>query len=293
MKIGKGKIVLAVLVVLLIVTGVRNIKQKKADNEKILKQVTVVSDGKVKAENEGKLVLVTGEIDYENPIDFDELDYTLNTFKIKRTVKDFVSFEKDGQTHYEWQERTEAKHNVYRPLDLLYTIEESETPTVGEFTLDDYGLSRVRTNSSYSDNETIYGLAWNGLEYTNPNHDEEEVGDVSVTYEYFDVDKCEYLTILAKQKGNSFEPYKLGKTQIYSIYEGKVDSTDMLKDKLDIEVKQSKRGRIAFIILIVAIAALVAFDRKKNGKKADGDAKSEEKPESTENSAENESEKSE
>ena len=43
MKIGKGKIVLAVLVVLLIVTGVRNIKQKKADNEKILKQVTVVS----------------------------------------------------------------------------------------------------------------------------------------------------------------------------------------------------------------------------------------------------------
>ena len=111
MKIGKGKIVLAVLVVLLIVTGVRNIKQKKADNEKILKQVTVVSDGKVKAENEGKLVLVTGEIDYENPIDFDELDYTLNTFKIKRTVKDFVSFEKDGQTHYEWQPAGFALYN--------------------------------------------------------------------------------------------------------------------------------------------------------------------------------------
>ena len=269
MKISKGKIVLAVLLVLLVVTGVRSIKQRKADNKKILKQVTIVSDGKVKAENEGKLVLVSGEIDYENPIDFEELDYTLNTFKIKRTVKDFVSFEKDGKTHYEWQERTEAKHNVYRPLDLLYTIEEIETPTIGEFTLDNYGLEHVRTNASYSDNETIYGLAWNGMEYTNPNRDEEEVGDVSVTYEYFDVDKCEYLTILAKQKGNSFEPYKLGKTQIYSIYEGKVDSTDILKEKLDIEVKQNKRGRIALIVLILAIAGIVAFDKKKNGKKAD------------------------
>lgn len=291
MKISKGKIVLAVLLVLLIVTGVRNIKQRKADNEKILKQVTIVSDGKVKAENEGKLVLVSGEIDYENPIDFEELDYTLNTFKITRTVKDFVSFEKDGKTHYEWQERTEPKHNVYRPLDLLYTIEEVERPTVGEFTLDDYGLEHVRTNTSYSDNETIYGLAWNGMEYTNPNRDEEEVGDVSVTYEYFDVDKCEYLTILAKQKGNSFEPYKLGKTQIYSIYEGKVTSTDMLKEKLDIEVKQSKRGRIAFIVLILAIAGIVAYDKKKNGKRSD-----EKKSEATETPAEepkDESEKSE
>ena len=271
MKISVGKIVLAVLLVLLIVTGVLSIKQRKSDNAEILKTVTVVSDGKIDPANEGKLVLVCGEVDFYE-IYLGELEEQIDSFKIKRTVKDFVSYEKDGKTVNEWQERTEKKYNAYKPLDYLFTEEYTEKAWVGEFVLDDKGMSLVPTNGDYNETEDLCGLKWNGLEYTSGGRDDPEEGDVSLTYDYFDADKYPYLSILAKQKGDSFEPFKLGKTEVYSVFCGQIDSADKLEEALGAQVKGEKRGRIALIVLIVAIAAVVALDKKKNrSKKVDGE----------------------
>ena len=267
MKISVGKIIVAVLLVLLIVTGVLSIKQRKSDNAEILKKVTVVSDGKINPANEGKLVLVCGEVDFYE-IYLGELeDDQIDSFKIKRTVKDFVSYEKDGQTHYEWQERTEKKYNAYKPLDYLYTEEFKEDAWIGEFVLDDYGMERVPMNGDFDEAESLFGLKWNGMEYTNGGRDDPEKGDVSLSYEYFDVDKYPYLSILAKQSGDSFEPYQLGKTKVYSVFCGQIDSVDKLEEALGAQVKGEKRGRIALIVLIVAICAIVVLDKKKNGSK--------------------------
>lgn len=267
MKISVGKIIVAVLLVLLIVTGVLSIKQRKSDNAEILKKVTVVSDGKINPANEGKLVLVCGEVDFYE-IYLGELEYNqIDSFKIKRTVKDFVSYEKDGQTHYEWQERTEKKYNAYKPLDYLFTEDFKEETWVGEFVLDDYGMEKVPMNGDYDETESLLGLKWNGMEYTSGGRDDPEDGDVSLTYEYFDVEKYPYLSILAKQSGDSFEPYQLGKTKVYSVFCGQIDSVDKLEEALGAQVKGEKRGRIALIVLIVAICAIVVLDKKKNRSK--------------------------
>ena len=301
MKISVGKIVVAVLLVLLIVTGVLSIKQRKSDNAEILKKVTVVSDGKINPANEGKLVLVCGEVDFYE-IYLGELEEEqIDSFKIKRTVKDFVSYEKDGQTHYEWQERTEKKYNAYKPLDYLFTEDFKEETWVGEFVLDDYGMNLVPMNGSFDKKESLLGLKWNGMEYTSGGRDDPEDGDVSISYDYFDVDKYPYISILAKQKGDSFEPFQLGKTKVYSVFCGQIDSTDKLEDALGAQVKGEKRGRIALIVLIVAIAAIVTLDKKKNGSKSAKKEKADdEKTESTEpapepatESAEDEPEKTE
>lgn len=284
MKISVGKIIVAVLLVLLIVTGVLSIKQRKSDNAEILKKVTVVSDGKINPANEGKLVLVCGEVDFYE-IYLGELeDDQIDSFKIKRTIKDFVSYEKDGQTHYEWQERTEKKYNAYKPLDYLYTEEFKEDAWIGEFVLDDYGMERVPMNGDFDEKESLLGLKWNGMEYTSGGRDDPEDGDVSLTYEYFDVEKYPYLSILAKQSGDSFEPYQLGKTKVYSVFCGQIDSVDKLEEALGAQVKGEKRGRIALIVLIVAICAIVVLDKKKNGSK---------KEKADDNAAENEPEKTE
>ena len=284
MKISVGKIIVAVLLVLLIVTGVLSIKQRKSDNAEILKKVTVVSDGKINPANEGKLVLVCGEVDFYE-IYLGELeDDQIDSFKIKRTIKDFVSYEKDGQTHYEWQERTEKKYNAYKPLDYLYTEEFKEDAWIGEFVLDDYGMERVPMNGDFDEKESLLGLKWNGMEYTSGGRDDPEDGDVSLTYDYFDVEKYPYLSILAKQSGDSFEPYQLGKTPVYSVFCGQIDSVDKLEEALGAQVKGEKRGRIALIVLIVAICAIVVLDKKKNGskkEKADDNA-AEDEPEKTE-----------
>ena len=294
MKISVGKIIVAVLLVLLIVTGVFSIKQRKSDNAEILKKVTVVSDGKINPANEGKLVLVCGEVDFYE-IYLGELEYNqIDSFKIKRTVKDFVSYEKDGQTHYEWQERTEKKYNAYKPLDYLFTEDFKEDAWVGDFVLDDYGMNLVPMNGDFDDKESLLGLKWNGMEYTSGGRDDPEDGDVSLTYDYFDVEKYPYLSILAKQSGDSFDPYQLGKTKVYSVFCGQIDSVDKLEEALGAQVKGEKRGRIALIVLIVAICAIVVLDKKKNGSKEEkaDDNSAEAKAEATE-AAEDEPEKTE
>ena len=133
MKISVGKIIVAVLLVLLIVTGVFSIKQRKSDNAEILKKVTVVSDGKINPANEGKLVLVCGEVDFYE-IYLGELEYNqIDSFKIKRTVKDFISYKENGETHYEWKERTAPLSDPAETLDFLFTTEKTITPKIGEF----------------------------------------------------------------------------------------------------------------------------------------------------------------
>ena len=47
MKISIGKIIAALLVVYLVFTGVKSIGKRKANNSAILKEVTLVQNGKI------------------------------------------------------------------------------------------------------------------------------------------------------------------------------------------------------------------------------------------------------
>lgn len=263
MKISKGTIVLIVVLAVLVAMGIKNSKKEKSLNEKILKEVTLVADGKVQSGNNGKLVLAAGKINFEGDIQFEELDKPIKSFKVIRTVKDFVEYEKDGEKHYDWQERTQAKSTWGALLDQVYSTQKTITPTIGEFTLDSKGLELVNASSYYETDNLIAGLKWNGMEYTNMGRDDAEPGDVSITYDYFDCEKNEYLTILAKQSGNTFVPYTFDKEDVYRVFNGKIDSMEKLTTELDVQVQKSNRGRIALYVLIVLVALLLMYNNAK------------------------------
>lgn len=267
-KITRGVIILVVLVAYFVLIGIKNIKGSKADNSKLLKEVTLVSDGKVNPKNNGKLVLVTGKITFENGIKFDELAEPINSFKAVRTVKDFVeSKDEKGEKHWDWINRTEPKSyfGIGAGLDSLCTKEVTVPVKIGEYVLDQKGVSLVKTGGHYNKAESVFELKWTGRDY-GFNHDDDIPGDVSVTYDYFDVEKNPYISVLAMQSGDSFVPYTLGKNEVYKLYTAKLDSVDALKDVLDDEVNGSKKNRIIFVVIVVALGAYLIFSSAKKAK---------------------------
>ena len=280
MKVSKGNIILIVILVFLVIMGIKNLKNEKSLNQSILKEVTLVADGKVNPDNNGKLVLVSGKISFEGNIGFLELENPIESFKVVRTVQDFVSYKSDdGKTHYEWKERKEEDRANVSDSSSSYLFSTTQTipVKVGEFNLDDKGMELVNASASYVTKE-IAGLEYNGLEYTNKGHDDPEPGDVSLSYTYFDCSKYDSLSILAKQTGTTFSPYTLGKEEVYRVYNGKVDTMEKLTQELDEQVQRGKRGKIAFIILILVVAGVLFYNSKKQaseGKKESSESKAE------------------
>lgn len=70
MKLSKGKIILIVVVIYFAVFAVINTNKEKNYNKEILDKVIYVKDGKIDEKNNGKLVLVTGKINYDEPVSF-------------------------------------------------------------------------------------------------------------------------------------------------------------------------------------------------------------------------------
>ena len=268
MKISAGKIIAALLVVYLVFTGVKSIGKRKANNSAILKEVTLVQDGKLDSQNEGKLVLVSGSLSLEKFLELPELNNPVNTFKVERKVEEFVkTTDKNGNVHYDWEERSQPKDYPSCPLDTLVTETITVPVKVGDFDIDQKGLSKLPTRDNFSnfDIPVIEGLEWNGLNYSNPAHkDNDYVGDVTLDYYYYDMGKYPEVSILARQSSSSFVPYNLGKSKIYEIWPEKIDSLDKLSKKLAGQVKSEGKNRFIFIAIIVVIAVLLLVSSNKN-----------------------------
>ena len=272
MKFSKATIVLIVVLAVVTFFTIKNFNIEKTTDEEILKNVNVVADGKINSKNEGKLVLVTGKISFDGKVVFEELDAPINTFKAVRTVKDFVESEKDGKKHYDWIERTEPDPNAWGSsiLDYLYSTEITLPTKVGDFVLDDYGMNLVKTSAHYHETANIGGLKWDGMKY-GTNKDDDDPGDVSIEYDYFNVDENEYLSIIAQQSGNTFKPYKINKIDTYYVFNGKLDSMDKLKEQINIKQEGRSRGRITGFVLIAAIVVLLYINHMKGTAKKAGD----------------------
>lgn len=266
MKITKGKIILAVIVIYFIVMGVINISKEKDDNSVLLDQVTIVSDGKINSKNEDRLVLVTGKISFDGKISFLENGDSFNTFKAKRIVEDYKEIiSSSGSKKNEWVERKDG----FDSKEYLYTIR-TETRTldtmIGDFKLDKIGMDKVEASELYINRKNLIGdLGFDGLYYSNLDHeDNPQIGDMRIKYYYFNFDKNNYISILAKQKGNSFVPYELNeKKEIYNVYNGKIDNKEKLEEKLNEKTKSNIKGKILFVLMILGIGIFFIIDNKK------------------------------
>lgn len=265
MKLTKGKIILGIIIIYFTIMGIKSINKEKSDNEMLLDNVTIVTDGKIKESNEGNLVLLVGEISYDDGIALLELENKIDTFKLKRTVQDYKEEKNEnGKVVHEWKNREEG----YDSDNYLYTIASEEftiDTKIGDFHLDKKGMELVEASSLYKDQEKIGDLEFDGLFYSLLDHeDNEQVGDMRISYYYFDTTKTKYLSVLAEQKGDTFVPYKLDKkTEVYRVYNGKIDTKDKLKDKLNAKVKADIRGKIIFIVMILGVGIFLIVDNKR------------------------------
>ncbi|MGN1338225.1 MAG: TMEM43 family protein [Candidatus Coprovivens sp.] len=280
-KLSIWKIIITIIIICITVTGIMNINKENNNNKKILNEVILVNDGKIREENENKLVLVTGKINYYGTINFKELNHTFNTFKVIRTVQDFDEVTSAGGTiskkwvdreltDEEKQKNEKYKEEVDKNKDYLHTIlSETKTldTTVGEYKIDEIGMNKIEADELYIDKEAKIGnLEFDGLYYSDLSHKENpELGDMRITYHYYNVDKESYITILAVQKEGSFIPYKLdSKTEIYNVYNGQIDDLDKLEKELGKTTKINNKIKILFIIFIIVVGIFFITDAKKN-----------------------------
>ena len=271
MKLSKGKIILIILVVYFIIFAVINVNKEKDINKKVIQEVTYVKNGKLDKKNEGKLVLVSGKISYDELVSFIELDENFGTIKINRKVEDFVKYynEVNNKTEYKWQERKEVTNTD--KTDYLKTITSEEKISkvgIGDFTLDEKGLSLIPANKHYAKQEKIGDLITTGIDYSRDPYEEDlKEGDMRITYKYYELDKYPYISILAIQKGNSFEPYKIDKNnEVYELFVGKIDNKKKLSKELKLNVKNTIRGKSLFILIILIIGIFLIVDNKKTKK---------------------------
>ena len=266
MKISKGKIILAVIVIYFIVFAFININKEKDMNKDILGKVVYVTDGIVNPKNEGKLVLVSGKIDYDNLVTFIELE-NFSSIKVNRKVEDYVKVydEEENEYEYEWKEREfplDGDDGDY--LKKIVSEEKVSNVKIGDFELDEKGLSLIPADRYYSKQEKVGDLITTGIDYSRDPYEEDlKEGDMKITYKYYDLDKNPYLSILAVQKGDSFVPYKVDKKKnFYQVFVGKVDSKKKLTKELDLNVKRTKRGKFLFILMILGIGIFFIVDNR-------------------------------
>ena len=266
MKISKGKIILAIVVVYFTVFAFININKEKDMNRDILDNVVYVTDGVVNPKNEGKLVLVSGKIDYDNLISFIELE-GFSSIKINRKVEDYIKIydEEDDEYEYKWVERENSlENNDGDYLKKIVSEEKVSSVKIGDFDLDEKGLSLIPADKYYSKQEKIGDLITKGIYYSrDPDEEDLKEGDIKITYKYYDLDKNPYLSVLAVQKGNSFIPYIVDKNKsIYQVFTSKVDSEKKLTKELELNIKRTKKGKFLFIIMILGVGIFFVVDNK-------------------------------
>ena len=270
MKITKGKIILLIVVVYFIVFAIINVNKEKDINKQLLDKVTYVTDGKINKKNEGKLVLVTGKVGYDKLVSFIELPEDFGTIKISRKVEDYVKeYDEDSKEYeYDWEEREKPLNNESdNYLEKIVSEEKTSNVTIGEFKLDKKGLDLIPTRI-YAEAESIGELTTTGIAYErDPWEEDLKEGDIKLSYQYYDIKKNPYITVLAVQRGDSFEPYEVDKkSSVYRLYVGKINTKEKLAKQLKTHVKSTIKGKTLFILMILGIGIFFIVDNRKNRK---------------------------
>ena len=123
-----------------------------------------VTDGKVLPENEGKLLVVTGEYEIVNPIVDKLTGVELPGVRARRTVERYekVTETEDGETYYtlEWKNTTLGKDNEFGDAVSSNLVAECK---VGDIVIDNTVLKHVAINKRYHDvdSDVTYPYGYN------------------------------------------------------------------------------------------------------------------------------------
>ncbi len=191
------------------------------------KNTTIITDGKVKEENEGKLVLVNGKLDYDDQeLHDDYLGAKAKTARLTRIVRVYqwsetIETNSKGKKIYKYKK--EWIHNLidsdsFKEKDHENPKEKivgskfffAKNIKVGEFELPKEKIESLAFGKVLKLNSDIYLVPgfkiYKGCAVNSDDPKHPEIGDTQICYYYND---WKDVTILAKQTGNSFSEYKL------------------------------------------------------------------------------------
>lgn len=202
------------------------IKHTTPDTDKKLAEAVSITDGKLRSENEGKLVIVSGKLEPDLPAIDPALDISIPYIKANRTVKEFEH--KEGTNYvYDWFEVGEdysEDNNGGINGEYLVSGMVIAKSHIGEIEIDPPLLKGLNANTNWNDiTEDNFGeYSFNilkdkntgevylsegdrcpqyGATYKGQNY-KDMVGEICYSYTVVDEnDSLEY-TILGIQKGN-------------------------------------------------------------------------------------------
>lgn len=258
-KIPVLNILLIIIGLALIGLAIVNKNQTTAVVDTDGNKVTFAKSDIVSTGNQGKLVAVSDRVEASGNLTDKYFGISKKTYKLKRVVEMYQYKLNEDTNEYlkVWNEEVidsssyDANHK--NPDSKAFTSEEyfENNLSLGAFALTDKLINDIdydtvlgpdEISSLYTGQYTLTGeYITNTADMDNP-----KIGDFRISYKYA---KDKTVTVIAKQNGNSFEPfYSDNKKEVYSLEEGELSAADFTTSTTGFEFN------VNFIISLIGIA---------------------------------------
>lgn len=225
------------------------VRNNKVVNE-LRKNYIEISSDKVDKRNDGELVVTSGKLDYEpKSLTDEEFNINVETPLLERTVEVYQwveTKEEDDKTTYSYEKQWEedlidssdfnTKENHTNPTTIEYESKTYETDTlsVGAFTLEEEFKNLLRTNKNYTDYSNVTlkeGYSINGKYITNSQDiNNPQIGDVRISYKYA---SYKNVTVLGEQRSRTIISYRTKqRTSVNKLTSG-IKSADQMIDSIE------------------------------------------------------------
>lgn len=258
-KIPVLNILLIIIGLALIGLAIVNKNQTTAVVDTDGNEVTFAKSDIVSTGNQGKLVAISDKVAAGGNLTDKYFGISKKTYKLKRVVEMYQYKLNEDTNEYlkVWNEEVidsssyDANHK--NPDSKAFTSEEyfENNLSLGAFALTDKLINDIdydtvlgpdEISSLYTGQYTLTGeYITNTADMDNP-----KIGDFRISYKYA---KDKTVTVIAKQNGNSFEPfYSDNKKEVYSLEEGELSAADFTTSTTGFEFN------VNFIISLIGIA---------------------------------------
>lgn len=214
--------------------------------KEVRQKTIVINNNTINKKNEGKLILTSGFLKYDDAIEDDLFDITIKTPKLLRYVELYQWYEYkediNGKTVYKYGKKwsddlidsskfKEKGHD--NPIHKLGSTTTSvpNNIKIGKFNISKELMYQIPCDKRYNIPKDIslpngFKSTDNYITYTK-DYKHPSVGDMRVSYYYSDWKK---VTIIAKQSDDTFKTYTTHNNQnILKIEKGKLDLDQMIQ----------------------------------------------------------------
>lgn len=268
-------IVFIICSVLLFIWNENKFIDKLVQRDNISDKCVFIKSTSVDSKNDGKLVATNGYIILNDDLVDSLFNVSVRTSKLERVVEMYQYSEiqedpTDESYTYETDWYTEIidsskfKSSAYtNPTSMLY---ENKTyyndAYLGAFKLTNSQIDKLGTKSRYLDLDSDFASKNNfniSNEYytTSEDIDLPEIGDIRISFRY---NSSSSVSVLAMQKENTFDSYKLDNQLINKIYNEKLTKDEIINKSYDINILSSLIFRVISLVLCVIGVILLSFN---------------------------------